>query len=711
MKTCAGVATRGSFLLLAAAGAVPAQAQTQVQAQTQAQQTTTLPEMVVQSRRFEELRNQIAPALGASSYEIGRETIERLPQGGNAPLSEVLLQVPGVVQAPLGELHVRGDHRNLQYRVNGVLLPESISGFSRLFDVRALQSVSLITGALPAQFGYRTAGIVDLRLRSGAQSPGGQIGLYGGSFGTIQPSINYGQAIGPAEFYFTGAFLRGERGFENPTGSRDSLHNETQQIRGLANLAYNLSDRTRLSAIFGTTQQRFQIPNVAGPVTDFPFNGITEIEGASLRARQSQRSTFGVAAMQHAFDAADAQLSVFTRQAEVIYRPDPVGDILGLGVASRTSRTNWSYGVQGDIAWRVHPSHTIRAGFFASQDWTRTNAQNSVLSLADVEAGNIFAQPLSLFDRSVVRGGLAGLYLQDEWRVTDTLTVNFGARFDVSDYQRTETQLSPRVNIVWRPSERTTLALGYARYFTPPPAELLGIPNIARYAGTTLEPEVTTASPIRAERSHYFNFGVRHRLGESVTLGAELFFREARNMQDLGQFGAAYIFLPYNYRRGQVYGAEFSAIWRGGPLTAYANLTISRSLGTGIVSNQFFFSQAELDFIGRKWVNTDHDQRFSGSAGIAYRPWEGANVGATVIAGSGLRRGFANTETVAPYGTVNLTFSQRFEIPRAGSWTARVDVLNLADTRYVLRDGSGIGVGAAQFGIRRAVFAGLSRAF
>lgn len=704
MNTRAGVVMRLALPLLAASSAVPGTAWGQ-------EETATLPDTIVQSRRFEELRNQIAPALGASVHEVGRDMIERLPQGDNAPLSDILLQTPGVVQAPQGELHVRGDHRNLQYRVNGVLLPESISGFSRLFDSRALQSVSLITGALPAQFGYRTAGIVDLRLRSGAQNPGGSVSLYGGGFGQLQPSFSYGQAIGPAEFYVTGGFLQSRRGFENPTAARDAPHNDTQQIRGLANFAYTLSDRTRLSVIAGTTQQRFEIPNVPGPVTGFPFNGITAVDGTTLRARQSQRSSFGVAAIQHAFDNADAQLSVFLRQAEVTYRPDPVGDLLGLGVASQTSRTNWSYGVQGDIAWRLADRHTLRAGFFASQDRTRTSARNDVLRLSDLAAGNIFALPVALSERSVVRGGLAGLYLQNEWRISDTLTLNFGGRFDVASYQRTEAQLSPRVNLVWQPTERTTLALGYARYFTPPPAELLGVPDIGRYAGTTLAPQVALASPIRAERSHYFNAGIRHRLNDSLTLGAELFFRQSRHMQDLGQFGAAYIFLPYNYRRAQIYGAELSAIYREGPLTAYANLTVSRSLGNGIVSNQFFFGQAELDAINRGWVNTDHDQRFSATAGIAYRPWDGGNIGATVIAGSGLRRGFVNSQSVPPYGTVNLSLSQRFELPRAGTWTARLDVLNLFDTRYVLRDGSGIGVGAAQFGIRRAVLAGLSRSF
>jgi outer membrane receptor protein involved in Fe transport len=676
-------------------------------AQAQDAPVTEIAPVVVQSRRFEEQRIRIAPSLGASTTEITRETIERLPQGGNASLNQVLLQAPGVVQAPQGDLHVRGDHRNLQFRINGVLLPEAISGFAQLFDARGLRSVSLITGALPAQFGYRTAGIVDLRLRSGAQDPGGSVAVYGGAFDTFQPSLNYGTAIGPAEFYVTASYLRNSRAFENPTGARQAIHNESDQIRGLFNFAYNLSDRTRLAVIGGTNQSRFEVPNIPGPVTGFPFGGITAVEGAGLRARQTQRSSFGVVALQHALDAADIQVSAFVRQTQVGYRPDVVGDLLGLGVASRVSRFNWSYGVQGDAAWRIAEDHTLRAGFFASEDATTSRIGSQVLPLP---VGDPLAAPLGIAERSRVRGRLFGLYIQDEWRISDRLTLNFGGRFDVSDYQLTETQFSPRVNLVWRATDTTTVAFGYARYFTPPPAELLSVPDLARYAGTTLAPQVPIAGPVRAERAHYFNAGIRQRVGESLTLGAEAFFREARNMQDLGQFGAAYLFSPYNYRRGQIYGTELSASWRSGPWLAYANFTVSRSLGTGIRSNQYFFGADELAFINSKWVRTDHDQRFTGSAGVSYRPWEGGNVGATLVAGSGLRRGFANTQSVAPYGVVNLALSQEFEIPRAGRWTVRADLLNLFDTRYVLRDGSGIGVGAPQFGIRRGFFVGLSRA-
>ncbi|MBY0336523.1 MAG: TonB-dependent receptor [Acetobacteraceae bacterium] len=668
----------------------------------------TMPEVVVQSRRFEEQRTRIAPSLGASSYEIDRATIERLPQGANAPLNQVLLQAPGVVQEAQGDLHVRGDHRNLQYRINGVILPEAISGFGQLFDARGLRSVTLITGALPAQFGYRTAGIVDLRLRSGAQDPGGSAGVYGGSFGWVQPSLSYGAAIGPMEYHVTGSALRNERAFEAPTPARDALHNETRQFRGLLNTAYNLDDRTRLALIIGTSQARFQVPNVPGQPAAFQAFGFDAFDSARLRARQSQRSSFGVAAVQHARDTVDVQLSAFVRQSALNYRPDPLGDLLGTGVASRVNRLNWSAGVQGDAAWRVAGNHTLRAGFFVAHDVTSNRSSSLVLPLDG--AGGTVDAPFGIRERVRVRGQLYGLYLQDEWRLTDRLTLNAGLRLDHMAFLRSASQASPRVNLVWRATDTTTVAVGYARYFTPPPAELAAAPDLARYAGTTLQPEVTRADAARPERSHYLNIGVRQRIGTNLTLGLEGFHRSVRDMQDLGQFGAAYLFSPYNYRRGRVTGAELSASYRRGGLLLYANGAYIRSEGRGISSNQYFFSAAELARIERGWVRTDHDQLLTASAGVSYAVWEGATLGSTLTYGSGMRKGFANSGSVTPYLTANLGFSQEFELPRAGRWTARLDVLNLFDRRYQLRDGSGIGVGAPQYGMRRGVFVGLARA-
>ena len=141
-------------------------------------------ETVVVRADLDAAREQIAPSLGAVTYTIGPNQIQSMGQGENASFQQVLLQAPGVVQEEFGEIHVRGDHGDLQYRVNGVLLPESLNGFGQEIDTHLIHSVTLITGTMPAQFGDRTAGIIDVTTKTGSQLNGAELSLYGGSYDT-----------------------------------------------------------------------------------------------------------------------------------------------------------------------------------------------------------------------------------------------------------------------------------------------------------------------------------------------------------------------------------------------------------------------------------------------------------------------------------------------------------------------------------------------
>ena len=691
-------------LLLLAGGCLEAQAQ---EGEPEAA-PTELPELVVEARPSEAARLRIPPGLGASVTEIDRETIESLPLGGSAPLNQVLLQAPGVVGDAQGDIHVRGDHRNLQYRIDGVMIPEAIGGFAQLFEARGLRSVSLVTGALPAQFGLRTAGVIDLQLRSGAESPGGSVGLSGGSYGTVQPFLAHGAAIGPFEYYVTGSFLRSDRGFENPTPAYAARNNETEQLRGLGSFGYRLDDWTRLAFIAGTSQARFRVPAVPDQPARFTAFGQGSLDSAGLRPRQWQRGSFGVLALQRSEGALDTQLSVHARQSSLNYLPDLPGEMLANGVAAETRKANLSLGLQADATWRAAEHHTLRFGLLASTDTTRNRLATTALPLD--AAGNALDAPLTIADRATLTQQLYGVYLQDAWRLTERLTANLGARFDIVQGPADGSQLSPRANLVWRATETTTLALGYARYFTPPPAELLARPNLPLYAGTTAAPAVPGIGAVLPESAHYLNLGLRQALGEHLTLGAEAYYRQSRNLQDLGQFGTAYVFSPYNYRDGRLYGVELTASYRDGPLLAYGNLAYGRAEGRDPVSNQYLLDAAEYAYARGKYVRLDHLQTITGSAGLGYRPWPGGTVGGTLVYASGLRRGFANSEHGTPYLTANLSLAQEFELPRAGRWTARLDLLNIGDRIYQLRDGTGIGVSAEQYGLRRAVFVSLSRA-
>ncbi|RVT97561.1 hypothetical protein EOD42_06970 [Rhodovarius crocodyli] len=664
-----------------------------------------LPELVVETARAAASRTGQDPGSGASVTRFGREEIQALPQGEAATLNQVLLFAPGVVQEAAGDLHVRGDHRNLQYRIEGIAIPEGISGFGALLEGRSVSSVSLVTGALPAQYGQRTAAVVDIRLRDGLTDPGGSIGISGGSNGLIQPGASYGGAAGGLRYFMSGNLLFSDRGLENPTGSASSLHNETRQGRGVVQLSYPVTDTTRAILIAGTVQQRFQIPNIAGQPAAYSVLGNTMFDSGALRSRQWNRSHFAIAGARYESGPWEAVLALNLRQTSLNYLPDVQGELLGGGVASRVLRQNLSIGAQGDVTWRLNEAHTLRAGFTASHDITRNASDNTVLPLSGPDT------PYTISERGRIASRLFGLYALDEWRLTPDLTLNLGARFDHMDQQVTASQLSPRASLVWQATEKTSVSLGYARTFTPAPAELLALPALARYAGSTLQPEVFRNDPVRPERAHYINLGIRHRLNEEVTLGVELYHRTVRDMQDLGQFGRALVFSPYNYQRGRAHGVEFSAGWRRGSLSAQASLAISRSEGRGLISSQYVWSAAEQAQVASKYVRTDHDQLITGSAGASWQGWEGGTVNASLLYGSGMRRGFANSQSVTPYVTVNLGVSHRFTLPRAGQWVARLDVINLFDRRYMLRDGTGIGVGAPQYGLRRAVLAGLSTEF
>src|SRR6266404_1274363 len=143
-------------------------------------------------------REQIVPELGATVYNVSKEQILALPQGENASLNQVLLRAPGMAQdsAANAGLHLRGEHANIQYRINDVLLPEGITGFGQELSPRFVDNLHLITGSLPAQYGFRTAGVVDIHTKSGVFEPGGQVSMYGGSHETINPSFEYGGSQG-----------------------------------------------------------------------------------------------------------------------------------------------------------------------------------------------------------------------------------------------------------------------------------------------------------------------------------------------------------------------------------------------------------------------------------------------------------------------------------------------------------------------------------
>jgi hypothetical protein len=161
---------------------------------------------VVVIGQLNEARDQIVPYLGATRYSIGPEQIQTQSQGSNSPFNQVILRMPGAAQDSYGQLHVRGEHANLQFRIDDVLIPEGITGFGQEIDAHWVKSVDLITGTLPAEFGFRTSGIIDIHTKEGTAQKGGDLTYYGGSHETIFPSFQIGGAQGRLNYYVLGSY-------------------------------------------------------------------------------------------------------------------------------------------------------------------------------------------------------------------------------------------------------------------------------------------------------------------------------------------------------------------------------------------------------------------------------------------------------------------------------------------------------------------------
>lgn len=665
-------------------------------------------EIDISATRLDTARNGLSPKTGGSVYHLDAKDIANMPQGENTPVNEVLLQAPGVVNDSDGQFHIRGDHGNTQYRINGVILPEGISGFGQALDTRFAQGINLLTGALPAQYGYRTAGVIEIDTKTKFEA-GGHVDMYGGSNQTYNPSIEYGDTRGKLSYFVDGSYLSSNNGIANTTSSVNPVHDNTQQAKGFAFMSYLLNPDTKLSFMLGSYDGRFQIPNTPGVPANPDYLaqlGLNGYNSAALNDRQREVNRYAVASLQSSLnDKFDYQVALFTRYSSLHYSPDVTGDLAFNGVAADVFRSSSSNGIQADGSYRLNETHTLRMGTFGSVEDIVSNNTSAVFP---VSSGAVSGPAFNIADNNAKNGNtLFGIYLQDEWKATGKLTVNYGERYDQVNAYVNEHQFSPRLGLVYKTGELTTWHTGYARYFTPPPTELVSTSDQALFAGTT-NAAPGQNSPVKSERANYLDAGVTHQLTPAVNLGIDTFYKQTRNALDEGQFGPALIMTPFNYAEGRIYGVELTGNYKSGNLSGYANLARTVSIAKDIISSQYLFDPATLNYAANNWVSVDHEQALTISTGGSWL-WSGTRFSSDLMYQSGLRNGFANTTHLPSYTVLNLGASRKMTLYGIGEVETRLVADNVLDKVYEIRDGTGIGVFAPQYGVRRGLFLGVSK--
>ncbi len=718
----------------------PAHSAAQTAAARQAAETRAFTQKV---ERFNQQRDNILPKTGTASTTVTSQQISNAPGGANQSVSDILVtQFPGVSQdsTSSGDFHVRNEHANVQFRINGIILPDGVSGFGQFLETSFIGSMSLITGALPAQYGLHNTAILDITSKDFSTNPNsGSMGVYGGSYGSITPTFEYGGKAGKTEYFFAAREFQNFLGLENPTPNAGALHDFNTRGGFFGYTSTYLDDWTRLSTIVGAQTIKYQIPTNPGQQVFpglFPIYGVDATGGDSAKINEVQyeKSAYGVLAWQKSLGDLDMQLAYFTRYNSLLFVPDVYGDLLFNGVASEVYRSSLMNGLQGDNAYKVNDAHTLRFGFNSSAEQGIVRTVSTVEPCCDAN-GNATGGPFTFTDPNVLTGYLAGVYLQDEWRLTHNLTLNVGARFDQMWQIVDKNQLSPRANFVYKPFWGTTIHAGYARYFTPPLLTLEAQSNVALYENTTGAPPSNAQNVILPERSNVVDAGIVQQLlpqcptatgalyGKaplssvpalncpSLEVGVDGYYKRAQDLLDDGQFGAAYTLTAFNYEKGEVWGMETKAKFSMNNFSAYGNFSWGREVAHTVVSNQSLFAPDELAYLSTHWINTDHSQLLTANAGLSYLFGDGTRASLNMVYGSGLRAGDYNTDHVPAYVVFNAGIQRQiwehglFDKPIVG----RLDVVNLFDRVYAIREGSGIGVFAPQYGARRGYFAGLSQ--
>jgi outer membrane receptor protein involved in Fe transport len=687
--------------------------------------------------QLNQARSQILTGVGATSFTHTAANIQAQSQGDNAPMNQVILRSPGVAEdsAVNGGLHVRGEHANLQYRINDVLLPETLVGtFGLVLSPRFVQSMQLIDGSLPAEYGFRTAGVIDIQTKTGAFVNGGEVDLYGGSFNTFNPSFEYGESDGPWDFFVVGSFNQNDLGIENPTNTVNAIHDKTAQYKAFGYASRLLSDTSRITIMSGASYSTYQIPDspdltpLAAPGGDTYASAMpgADVNSGDLNENQVEQDYFVTAAYQQSLGDLNYQLSAFGQISGIHFLPDPNGDLVFNGEASDVARNLYSDGAELDASYEIGDKHTLRFGGIIMDEYLTDDNSTTVFDLNG--GGNPISPPVDIVQNTVANAIFAGVYAQDEWKILPKVTINYGARFD--EYYGTydkQNQPSPRINLVYQPTDWTTLHAGYSRYFTPPPLENVPAGNIAVFNGTSGASGVTQDDTVKAERANYFDAGISQKITQHLQLGVDGYYKIARDQLDDGTFDQTLILSSFNYAKGRVEGVEFTGNYNLGGFSTYANIAVSKAQGMGAESAQFLWPNPDVEkYVNHNWIYLDHDQFLSVNCGASYL-WRQSNTKSALfytdaIFGSGLRTDggpvidpggdqVPNGASVPNYYTVNLGVEEDFKLHRDRILKARVDVVNLTDTSYELRSGSGGGVFAPQYGARRGFFGSLGLAF
>jgi outer membrane cobalamin receptor len=598
----------------------------------------------------------------SSSTEISPKTISAL--AGSDNLSKILYTVPGAAQGPFGEVHFRGAHTEITYRVDGVNIPSTVSGsFSDILDPQDIQSIDVMTGGYPAEYGNSLAGVVDITTRQHTEN---EIGIKEGNFNTHSINFNVSGNKSAFTYALSGISYMTGRGIDTPV--INPIHDELIKHALFGNFSYMLDNDDRLSVLLYGNISQYQIPN-----TD-------EQQALGVNDNQNESNDYETVLWHHNFKSdSNLVVSVYRRGSTLGYDGSPA-DLYGGTLTTPAYLNNVAESFLGSGAQANYTNDVIK--------YNQIKAGISYKYLINKQGFFLAESPQSyppFFDNHTDRGFEYSGYAQDELHY-DPVTVNAGLRYDSINEYVTADQLSPRIGIAVKLFKTNSIHGYYGRFFQPAPFENLHVNSIPMFANQNM------SIPLQPERDNYFEVGDQQMITDYLLAKLTWYYKLMTNVIDYNQLLNSNIYVPYNIQSGYTRGVEFSLKSREiAGLSGEFNIAWERSQGKGAITGGLFTVQP----VPPGYFYFDHDQTYTSSALINYRYgqfWSMLDLeyGSGLPYGDNPVTGQVNYLRVPPHTIagfdVGYNFDKEFYL---GKSDIELDIGNILNTSYLINQENG----------------------
>jgi len=610
----------------------------------------------------------VNPESSTSTTLVSRDAINRTP-GADATnsLSMITNYTPGAYMVH-DQLHIRGGHQ-VSWLLDGVPVPNTniASNVGPQFDPKDIDYLEVQRGGFNAEYGDRTYGVFNVVTRSGFERDRqGELVLGYGSYNATNPEISFGDHSDRFAWYGSLSGYRTDLGLETP--SAENLHNQAAGLGGFGSLIFNKSPNDQLRLVTSIRGDHYQVPNDPN------------LQAQGFRDVENERDAFANFSWLHTIGSGMVlTVSPFFHFNRAHY----IGDYTGVpdstvSIPQDDRGSNYIGGVVSTAYTRGrHNAH------FGAQVFGQRDNQLFAVNAGD---GTVTVPP----QREILWGSVSALFLEDQYKVTNWLTLNGGVRLTHFGGTGTNTLLGgnhpisenaadPRLGAaVQIPKLHWVARAFWGRYYQAPP--------LLTVSGSLLA-QCNSADcgflPLHGERDEQREFGLTIPLA-GWTFDVANFRTAARNFFDHDVLGNSNIFFPLTIDRARIHGWETTANSPrvAGRVQFHLAYSHQYAEGAGAVTGgltNFTPPDAGYFFL-------DHDQRDTVSTGLNLslprRAWTAVNVnyGSGFLDGNG--PGHLPSHT-----TVDLSIGKSF----GENWSVRFSALNVGNNHYMLDNSNTFG--------------------